>query len=49
MVSPPTGAGPGGAQAALRELGLLQEEHEMLADRMKELAAAGFESDVVRV
>jgi O-antigen biosynthesis protein WbqV len=49
MVSRPQEPDRAALKRSLRELGLLQEEHEILAARMKELAAAGFESDMVRV
>jgi FlaA1/EpsC-like NDP-sugar epimerase len=49
MVSRPVEPDRAALKRALRELELLVDEREVLADRMKELAAAGFDRDVIRV
>jgi FlaA1/EpsC-like NDP-sugar epimerase len=49
MVSRPQEPDRAALKRALRELELLADERDVLADRMKELAGAGFERDVVHV
>jgi FlaA1/EpsC-like NDP-sugar epimerase len=49
MVSHPQTPGRASLKRALRELELLMDDEEALAERLKELAAAGFVDDVVRV
>jgi hypothetical protein len=49
MVSRPRTPDRAALKRALRELDLLVDESDALADRMKDLAAAGFVEDVVRI
>jgi O-antigen biosynthesis protein WbqV len=49
MLSRPRKPDRAALMRALRELGQLVDDADLLADRMKELAAAGFVDDVVRV
>ncbi len=49
MVSRPEAPDRAALKRALRELELLQDDHEILAGRMKDLAQTGFVPDVVRV
>jgi FlaA1/EpsC-like NDP-sugar epimerase len=49
MVSRPQAPDRAALKRALRELELLVDERDVLAERMKELAGAGFEQDVVHV
>jgi FlaA1/EpsC-like NDP-sugar epimerase len=49
MVSTPQAPDRAALKRALRELELLADDREVLAARMKEIAAAGFVGDVVRV
>jgi FlaA1/EpsC-like NDP-sugar epimerase len=49
MVSRPVEPDRAALKRALRELELLVEDRRLLADRMKEFAAAGLDHDVVRV
>jgi hypothetical protein len=49
MLSRPRKPDRAALMRALRELGQLVDDADLLAERMKELAAAGFVEDVVRV